>query len=130
LLYAGQHPVFVVDAYTRRILDRHRVLPANTDYEEIRELFQRALNEPEMFAPSKPALSPECMVKPHRPSAMSCAKRTAVAQIFNDMHGLIVQTGKHFCFKSNPACDQCPLRSFLTKDAVPETTYNGQQTAR
>ena len=43
LLYAGNHPVFVVDAYTRRILDRHEILPEKTDYEEIRELFQRAL---------------------------------------------------------------------------------------
>ncbi len=43
LLYAGNHPVFVVDAYTRRILDRHEILPAKADYEEIRELFQRAL---------------------------------------------------------------------------------------
>jgi endonuclease III related protein len=27
LLYAANHPVFVVDAYTRRILDRHEILP-------------------------------------------------------------------------------------------------------
>ena len=43
LLYAGQHPVFVVDAYTRRILERHGILPAATPYEEIRQLFQGAL---------------------------------------------------------------------------------------
>ncbi len=36
LLYAGNHPVFVVDAYTRRILERHEILPQKTDYEEIR----------------------------------------------------------------------------------------------
>ena len=28
LLYAGNHPVFVVDAYTRRILERHRLAGA------------------------------------------------------------------------------------------------------
>ncbi len=43
LLYAGNHPVFVVDAYTRRILARHEILPEKTDYEEIRELFEQAL---------------------------------------------------------------------------------------
>jgi len=43
LLYAGNHPIFVVDAYTRRILDRHGILPANTGYEEIRRLFENAL---------------------------------------------------------------------------------------
>jgi endonuclease-3 related protein len=43
LLYAGNHPAFVVDAYTRRIIERHRILPATTDYEDIRQLFERAL---------------------------------------------------------------------------------------
>ena len=43
LLYAGNHPVFVVDAYTRRILARHGILPETTNYEEIRELFEKAL---------------------------------------------------------------------------------------
>src|SRR4030081_3156682 len=43
LLYAGNHPVFVVDAYTRRILERHGILPEKADYEDIRLLFQSAL---------------------------------------------------------------------------------------
>src|SRR2546421_529172 len=43
LLYAGNHPVFVVDAYTRRILARHEILQATAGYEEIRSLFQEAL---------------------------------------------------------------------------------------
>ena len=38
LLYAGQRPVFVVDAYTRRVLDRHGILPANASYEDTRSL--------------------------------------------------------------------------------------------
>jgi endonuclease III related protein len=45
LLYAGNHPVFVVDAYTRRIIERHGILPATTDYEHIRQLFERALDD-------------------------------------------------------------------------------------
>ena len=43
LLYAGNHAVFVVDAYTRRVLDRHGILPQKTEYEEIRQLFQESL---------------------------------------------------------------------------------------
>jgi endonuclease III related protein len=43
LLYAGKHPVFVVDAYTRRILDRYGILAQKSKYEEIRQLFARAL---------------------------------------------------------------------------------------
>src|SRR5438034_11087140 len=43
LLYAGQHPIFVVDAYTRQLLARHDILPENARYEVIRKLCERAL---------------------------------------------------------------------------------------
>ncbi len=43
LLYAGNHPVFVVDAYTRRILERHGLANAKQTYAEIQQLFQRSL---------------------------------------------------------------------------------------
>jgi endonuclease-3 related protein len=43
LLYAAQHPVFVVDAYTRRILERHGLAETRYTYEDIRGLFQRSL---------------------------------------------------------------------------------------
>lgn len=40
LLYAGKHSVFVVDAYTRRILERHGHISEKTPYEEIRSFFE------------------------------------------------------------------------------------------
>jgi endonuclease III related protein len=43
LLYAGEHPVFVVDAYTRRILERHQIVRGKYSYEEIRSLFEKNL---------------------------------------------------------------------------------------
>src|SRR5712692_10870637 len=43
LLYAGNHPVFVVDAYTRRMLERHGLASGRENYEEIRALFERSL---------------------------------------------------------------------------------------
>jgi len=43
LLYAGNHPVFVVDAYTRRILERHKLAHVRLSYEEIRQLFEKNL---------------------------------------------------------------------------------------
>jgi endonuclease III related protein len=49
LLYAGNHAVFVVDAYTRRILERHGLMHAKHSYEQIRQLFQSNL-------PASPAL--------------------------------------------------------------------------
>jgi len=118
LLYAGQHPVFVVDAYTRRILDRHGILAANTPYEEIRQLFERALapvGEWESIScPSgnaKPGTAGRDAA--HSPSAMSRAQRSPITQVFNDMHGLIVGVGKRHCLKAKAKCDACPLQEFL-----------------
>ena len=41
LLYAGRQPVFVADAYTRRVLERHQLLPSDADY----PVAQRFLHE-------------------------------------------------------------------------------------
>ena len=43
LLYAGHKPVFVVDAYTRRIFSRHGWVPENVPYEELRSKIESAL---------------------------------------------------------------------------------------
>jgi endonuclease-3 related protein len=120
LLYAGNHPVFVVDAYTRRILARHAILPEKAPYEEIRKLFERAL-KPVTKSVGKTS---EAGDQPfatgfagaaHPPSAMSTAKRTARAQVYNEMHGLIVGVGKNYCRKSQARCDECPLQKFLPR---------------
>ena len=50
LLYAGNHKVFVVDAYTRRILERHALARPKASYEEIRALFEQSLPpDPALF---------------------------------------------------------------------------------
>lgn len=41
LLYAGDHAVFVVDAYTKRILLRHGWADEKTKYDEVRWMFER-----------------------------------------------------------------------------------------
>ena len=43
LLYAGNHPVFVVDAYTKRIFSRHQVIKADADYHDVQEIFMKNL---------------------------------------------------------------------------------------
>jgi len=45
LLYAYDKPIFVVDAYTARVAVRHRLIDADADYEQLRELFQWSLPE-------------------------------------------------------------------------------------
>jgi endonuclease-3 related protein len=111
LLYAGQHPIFVVDAYTRRLSDRHGILPANAKYEEFRALFERALGRvPEVV--TSEVLGARRGAS-HKPSRMSLAARSTTAQIFNEMHGLVVSAAKRHCTKRNPSCETCPLHPFL-----------------
>jgi len=43
LLYAFERPVFVVDAYTARVVFRHQLIEPDADYEQLRELFQSNL---------------------------------------------------------------------------------------
>lgn len=118
LLYAGNHSVFVIDAYTRRILDRHELLADTADYEEFRSLFERALaplaagSEGRIMSAGRLAPAAQHSAA-HSPSAMSTAKRSALVQVFNEMHGLLVGVAKHYCLKSQPHCDDCPLRKFL-----------------
>lgn len=81
LLYAGNHPVFVVDAYTHRILRRHGITDGKPDYERVRSFIEASL--------------------PQRP------------ELFNEFHALIVNTGKNWCRKSAPRCEECPLHSLL-----------------
>ena len=43
LLYGGSKPIFVIDAYTRRILERHDLIHADTTYTNIQTLFMNHL---------------------------------------------------------------------------------------
>jgi endonuclease III related protein len=81
LLYGGGHGVFVVDAYTKRMLYRHGWVGENPKYSDVQWVFERQF-------PGE-------------------VKR------FNEFHALIVQTGKHWCLKTNPKCGECPLGRYL-----------------
>jgi endonuclease-3 related protein len=116
LLYAGNHPVFVVDAYTRRILERHQIASGAAGYDEVRQLFEQALGgtpPPKQSLDGAPAAEAGPRGSSHLPSAMSGATRSPLVQVFNEMHGLIVGVGKNYCLKSQPQCEQCPLQKFL-----------------
>lgn len=45
VLYAAHRPIFVVDAYTHRILRRHYMAPEEADYHELQSLFMDHLPE-------------------------------------------------------------------------------------
>jgi endonuclease-3 related protein len=112
LLYAGNHPVFVVDAYTRRILGRHALITAKTGYEEIRLLLENALSNAE----AGPLLIQQRGADPRHPtSRMSRAARSALVQHYNEFHALVVRIGNQFC-RATPICEGCPLKKFLPPD--------------
>ena len=50
LLYAGNHPVFVIDAYTHRVFARHYLVPEESGYYELQEEFlSRLPRQAQMF---------------------------------------------------------------------------------
>ncbi len=112
LLYAGNHEIFVVDAYARRVLLRHGAITDSAKYDEIRMLVETALRKQGDWKPLLPKARPE-EIFVHQPSVMSQSKRSSVAQVYNEMHGLLVQVGKYHCWKAAPNCLDCPLRSLL-----------------
>ncbi len=73
LLYAGNHAVFVVDAYTRRILKRHGLAHEKHSYEEIRRLFEQNL-------PVNPSLFNEYHALIVRTGKHFCRKRNPDCQ--------------------------------------------------
>ncbi len=111
LLYAGGRESFVVDAYTRRILERHLTVSDDAKYDEIRNLIERALQREQPVESHRPGR--QARPRAHEASAMSTAQRSPRAQVYNEMHGLLVQVGKHYCLKRQPRCEVCPLGSML-----------------
>lgn len=116
LLYAGQHSVFVVDAYTKRIATRHHIAAQAARYDEVRTGFERALDG--VSAPlTRGTFLPDGAS--HPPSGMSMAKRGPTAQVYNDMHGFLVGIGKNYCRKAKPDCEHCPLAALLPEGRIP-----------
>lgn len=70
LLYAAGRPVFVVDAYTRRILARHGLVPPDADYATLQALLMENLpHDPWLFGEYHALLvrtaKDHCRARPH-----------------------------------------------------------------
>jgi endonuclease-3 related protein len=90
LLYAGGHQRFVIDAYTRRIFQRHGWCGADADYAALQALCETALGD----APAPGRLD-----------------------YWQDYHAQLVMVGKDYCRPRAPRCADCPLRPLLPKRA-------------
>jgi endonuclease-3 related protein len=80
ILYAANKPIFVIDAYTRRIIDRIGLAPRCSrghSYSAYQSLFMENL--------------------PHRTA------------LFNEYHALLVHHGKKVC-RQQPLCPECCLK--------------------
>jgi endonuclease-3 related protein len=85
ILYALDKPVFVIDAYTKRVLARHGIGPNGKarnkdDYESYRAMFEQSIRRD--------------------------------AALYNEYHALFVAAGKHYCRPRQPRCSLCPLEGF------------------
>jgi len=87
LLYAGNLPIFVVDAYTKRICKRIPIY-VNISYEEIQDYFQTELSK--------------------------TYKKSELTKIYNELHALIVILAKTHC-KNKPDCTKCPIQKCCKK---------------
>lgn len=96
LLYACRKPVFVVDAYTRRIFSRLRLLKGDEEYEQIRKWFESHI--------SSHAKDYYC----------DTMKKDAIVRIYNQYHALIVNLGKSFCLARSPRCKECPIKDIIS----------------
>jgi len=83
LLYAGNKPIFVVDAYTKRICKR---IPLNKyeTYDEIQKYFHHEFSK--------------------------YYKSYELTKIYNQMHAMIVIFAKNYC-KKKPLCKNCPIKN-------------------
>lgn len=113
LLYAGGHPVFVVDAYTRRVFERHGILSGKEGYEQIRELFERALEHPAGGRWQEAGFRPKSRLAAKKRHKFQLRPAAPKARIFDEYHALLVQVAKHHCRKKVALCEGCPLQGLL-----------------
>lgn len=83
LLYAFHRPIFVIDAYTRRLFSRLRMVEGDAPYDVMRAQIETHLQR-------------------------ETGGKREPAALFNEYHALIVRHGKDFC-RPKPRCEACCL---------------------
>ena len=91
LLYAGNHPVFVVDAYTKRLCKRVPVKIKKDSYDKIQQYFESELQK---YFPTQDT-----------------------TPLYKELHALIVKHAKIYCNKK-PVCDMSQNTSACKKMAL------------
>ena len=97
LLYAGDHPSFVIDAYTKRVFQRHNWWRGKGEQAKAKA------HTADEYDP----LQRLCE------SALSQRKGDERLDYWQDYHAQLVVIGKDFCKTNNPDCEGCPLKVLL-----------------
>ena len=104
LLYAGGHHSFVIDAYTKRVFQRHNWSPAAKSRKQKAE---KPRARPDGFTYDE--------LKALCESALDQKRGAARLDYWQDYHAQLVMVGKHFCRTRAPRCDGCPLKPLLPR---------------
>jgi len=89
LLYAGNHPTFVVDVYTKRICKRIPFQILNDAYDDIKYFFENKLQQTIL--------------------------QKDLVPVYKELHALLVKLAKNNCRKKKPECHTCPLTRLCEK---------------
>jgi len=118
LLYAGGRPVFVVDAYTRRILDRHGMLRERRSYGDVQRLFMDVLPADADLYNQYHALFVETGKKfcRKKPQCGRCPLREMPGGIFPGTPGIREVTGRQPC-SSGKKCSKRGSRKNATRSS-------------
>lgn len=117
LLYAGGHYSFVIDAYTKRIFQRHgwgskgtrlRYAPARQEGKRKKEKKVRAKSDGFSYDELKGLCE----------SALDQRRGAARLDYWQDYHAQLVRVGKHFCRTRAPRCGECPLKPLLLRQRL------------
>jgi len=125
LLYVGNHHSFVIDAYTKRIFERHQWCEAGRARHSVRAAGCQPKSGPhKMTRPISSLPSPPRSPKRTDPfsydalkslceSALNQKRGPAQLDYWQDYHAQLVMVGKYFCRPREARCEKCPLRPLL-----------------
>lgn len=100
MLYGGAHPLFIVDAYARRLLARLDLAPGfdflRAPYDSVQALVEGALADP----------IPDCRLQIADFALPSGNLQSAICNFYRAFHALIVEECIHHCLASSPRQDR------------------------
>jgi endonuclease-3 related protein len=100
MLFAGSQPVFIVDAYARRLLARLELVPgfdfARAPYDTVQALIEQALNGP--------AIAWRLRSADYAPPIAN--SQSALCNFYRNFHALIVEECIHHCLATNQRQDR------------------------